>query len=142
MSAQEPQFVVIEQHISAGRDWDGTSPSTDPVFTVKGLKGFPEDTHGGLFEWNFSSFFLMEVQRISVDFAGVGTKRVAVRRQDGSEILIFSSTDPLETNILITDKIQLAVDEKVVIFSTGATVAMSARVIARPLHPEPSSVLG
>lgn len=138
----EPQFVVIEQRISAGNDWDGTLPSTTPSFASKGVKAFPEDTHGGLFQWNFASFFLMEIQQINIDFAGVGGKSVVVRRPSGPDVLIYSSTDPLEISVLITDKFQLAADENIVIESTGAVAAMYARIIGRPLHPEPTSVLG
>lgn len=137
---RDPQFVVIEQRISAGNDWDGTAPSTEPVFT-KGIKAFPEDDHGGLFEYDFTSFFLMEIQQINVYFNGVAAKSVSIRRESGPDILIFESTDPAETNILITDKFQLASDEKLVITSNGAATEMYARVIARPLHPEPTSVL-
>ena len=138
---QDPQFVVIEQRITAGNDWDGSAPSTEADFTTKGVKVFPEDAQGGLFEWDFTSFFLMEIQQINVDFNGVGTKSIVIRRASGPDVLIFSSTDPLETNILITDKFQLASDENIVILSTGAANAMYARVIGRPLHPEPSSTL-
>lgn len=139
---QDPQFVIIEQRISAGNDWDGTAPTIDPVFeTPKGVKTFPEAAAGGEFEFDFTSFFLMEVQQISVGFGGVGTKSIVIRRSSGPDIPIFVSTDPLEVDVLITDKIQLARDEKVVILSSGAAAAMYARVTARPLHPEPTSVL-
>lgn len=139
---QDPQFVVIEQRISAGNDWDGTPPSTEPSFATKGVKAFPEDDHGGLFEWDFTSFFLMEIQQINIDFAGVGSKSVVIRRASGPDVVLFSSTDPLEVHILITDKFQLAFDERIAILSTGALAPMYARVIGRPLHPEPTSVLG
>lgn len=137
-----PQFVVVEQRISAGNDWDGTTPSTTPSYATKGVKSFPEDDQGGLFEWDFSSLFLMEVQQINVDFNGVAAKSIVIRRASGPDVLIFSSTDPAESNILITDKLQLAADEQIAILSTGAAGAMYARIIARPLHPEPSSMLG
>lgn len=136
-----PQFVVVEQRISAGNDWDGTTPSTTPSYATKGVKVFPEDDQGGLFEWDFASFFLMEIQQINVDFNGAGTKSVVIRRASGPDVQIFNSTNPAESNILITDKFQLASDENLVIISTGAANAMYARIIARPLHPEPASAL-
>jgi len=139
---RNPQFVVIEQRIDAGFDWDGTVPTTDPDYaTTKGVKAFPSDEAGGLFVFDFTSYFLTEVQQINVDFAGVGTKSIVIRRASGPDVEIFKSTDPLEVNILITDKFQLAPDENIAIVSTGAAAAMYARVIARPLHPEPSTSL-
>lgn len=138
----DPQFVAIEQRISAGGDWDGTVPTTTPDFaTTKGVKIFPEDAAGGLFVFDFTSFFLIEVQQIHVDFAGVAAKSIVIRGLSGPDIQIFSSTDPAESIILITDKFQLALDENIVILSAGAAAAMYARVIARPLHPEPSTML-
>lgn len=143
----DPQFVVIEQRIAAGNDWNGAVPALagtplDPDYTtVKGVKATGEGDEGGLFEWDFTSYFLIEVQQINIDFNGVVTKSVAIRRASGPDVLIFSSTDGAESNILITDKFQLARDETIVIESTGASTAMYARIIARPLHPEPSTTL-
>lgn len=138
----DPQFVVIEQRISAGNDWDGSEPTTEPDFSLPGVKVYPEDAQGGLFTFDFTSYFLIEVQQIQVEFAGVGTKSIVIRRDGGPDILVFGSTDPLETNVLITDKFQLAQDERIAIESTGAAGAMYARVIARPLHPAPATSLG
>lgn len=139
---QNPPFVVIEQRISAGNNWDGSAPGTTPNYDTPGVKAFPEDDAGGLFEFDFSSFFLMEIQQINVDFGGVGTKSISIRRPSGPDVPVFSSTDPLEVTVLITDKFQLASDEKLVIVSVGAIAAMYARVIARPLHPAPATVFG
>lgn len=139
---RDPQFVVLEQRIAAGHDWSDALPTTAPNFDTPGVKAFPEDDQGGSFEFDFTSFFLMEVQQISVDFGGVGTKSIVVRRPSGPDVPIFSSTDPLEATVLITDKFQLAADEKIVILSAGAVAAMYARVIARSLHPAPSTLLG
>lgn len=136
-----PQFVVIEQRISAGNDWDGSAPSTVPSYATKGVKAFPEDDGGGLFEWEFSSFFLMEIQQINVSFGDAAEKSISIRRPSGPDVAIFSSSDPAEAIILITDKYQLASDEHIVIVSSGATEAMYARIIARPLHPEPASAV-
>lgn len=138
----DPQFVVIEQRITAGNDWDGTVPLTTPDFTTKGVKKFPPAAQGGLFVFDFTSYFLKEIQQIAVDFNGVGSKSIVIRGPGGAadDIEIFKSTDPLEVNILITDKFQLAPDEHIVIISSGAANAMFARVIGRPLHPEPASM--
>jgi hypothetical protein len=137
----EPQFVVIEQRITAGNDWNGAAPTTAPDYSVKGVKKFPTDIVGGLFEFDFTSLFLMEIQQINVDFGGVGTKSIVIRSPGAADVEIFKSTDPLEIDVLITDKFQLASDEKVVILSSGAANAMFARIIGRPLHPEPAPTL-
>lgn len=147
VALQDPQFVVIEQRIAAGSDWNGAAPALSgtplvPDFTTKGVKSYAEGDEGGLFEWDFQSFFLIEVQQIKIDFNGVANKSVLIRKSGAPDMLVFDSTNGLETNIVITDRFQLAVDEKLVIVSSGAVNAMYARAIARPLHPEPSTTLG
>jgi hypothetical protein len=139
----DPQFVVIEQRIQAGNDWDGTVPTSTPDFSTKGVKRYPAAVAGGKFAFDFTAFFLMEIQQIAVNFNGVGSKSIVIRGPGGAadDIEIFKSSDPLEVNILITDKFQLAPDENLVILSTGAANAMFARVIGRPLHPEPATML-
>lgn len=140
MSAQ--YFVVIEQRISVGNNWNGTVPLTAPDYTGVGIKKFPVAVQGGLFEFDFTEYFLMEIQQINVDFGGAGTKSIVIRSPGAPDIEIFSSTDPLERNLLLTCKFQLASDEKVAIISSGGAAAeMFARIIGRPLHPIPASML-
>jgi hypothetical protein len=139
----DPQFVEIEQRITAGNDWDGTEPSTTPDFTVKGVKKFPTDVAGGLFAFDFTSYFLIEIQQIAVDFGGVADKSIVIRGPGGAadDTEIFTSDDATEVNILITDKFKLAPDEEIVIVSTGAAAAMRARIIGRVLFPEPVTMV-
>jgi len=134
-------FVVIEQRISAGNDWNGTVPPTDPDYSTVGVKKYPVAAQGGLFEFEFTNYFLMEIQQINVEFGGVGTKSIVIRSTGAPDIEIFKSTDPLETNILIACKFQLASDEKIAIVSSGAASDMFARIIGRPLHPVPASTI-
>lgn len=141
-----PQFVTIEQRITAGNDWNGAEPTTTPTFPgisgtnqPTGVKIYPTDTVGGLFLFDFNSVWLMEIQQIMVDFNSVGTKSIVIRQTGAPDILIFDSTDPLETNILITDRFQVTPDASLAIVSTSAANAMFARVIARPLLAVPAS---
>lgn len=127
------QFVTIQQEITAGSDWDGTVPSTTPVIT-DGVKTYPTHTAGGLFEFGYhEGFSLWRVERIVADFNGVAAKGIYIRKSGVPDIPIWESALASEAKLLITDKIQLAADESLVMVSTGATTAMYARVTARPV---------
>lgn len=128
------QFATVEQTITAGSDWDGTEPTTTPV-VADGVKTYPTHTAGGLFEFAFSdNCTLWEVQRIWVDFNGVATKSILIRREGTPDvdIPIFESTLASEEKYLNTDKIIIARGEKLIITSSGAATAMVARVTAQP----------
>ena len=126
------KFVTIQQEITAGNDWDGTAPATTAV-TADGVKAYPTDTKGGLFEFDYSTgFFLWKVERIVVDFNGVAAKGIYIRKTGVPDIPIWESTLASEEKLLITDEILLQADESLVIVSTSAANAMYARVTARP----------
>jgi len=130
------QFVTIQQEITAGSDWDGTAPTTTPV-VADGVKSFPTDTQGGLFEFGYDAgFMLWQIERIAVDFGGVAVKGIYIRK-GAVDIPIYESTLITEIKILVTDKILLAADEQLVITSSGAAAAMYARVTARPALARP-----
>lgn len=125
-------YVTIQQEITATNDWDGTEPTTTPAI-ADGIKAYPTDTQGGLFDFGYApGFFLWETQRILVDFNGVAIKGIYIRKTGVPDIPIWESTLAAERKVLITDKIQLAADEQLVITSSSATNAMYGRVTARP----------
>lgn len=127
------QFVTIQQQISAGNDWDGTTPATTPVI-ADGIKTYPAHTAGGLFEFGYhEGFSLWHVERIVADFNGVATKGIYIRKAGVPDIPIWESVLASEAKLLFTDKVQLAADESLVMVSTGAATAMYARVTARPV---------
>jgi len=127
------KYLTVEQRITAGSNWNGVAPSTIPAI-ADGVKAYPTDTIGGLFDFGFGAEFdLWEVQRIAVDFNGVATKGIYIRKSGAPDIPVYTSTLGTEVKVLITDKIILAADETLVITSVGAATAMYARVTARPL---------
>lgn len=131
------QFVTIQQEITAGSDWDGTVPTTTPTI-ADGVKSYPTHTAGGLFSFGLGTgFFLWQVERVAVDFNGVAVKGIYIRKTGAPDIPIWESTLATEKKVLITDKIQLQADEDLVIISTSATLAMYARVTARPVLARP-----
>lgn len=130
-------FATVEQRIIAGDDWDGTVPTTIPTI-ANGIKEYPVAAAGGLFSFGFTSFTLIEVERIAVDFNGVATKDIVIRKTGAPDIPIFSSTLAAEAKVLITDRFLLAKDENIVIVSTAAAKVMYARVTARPALHDPA----
>jgi len=126
------QFVTIQQEITVGSDWDGTTPTTTPVI-ADGVKTYPTYTAGGLFDFGYSEgFFLWEVDRIVADFNGVAAKGIYIRKAGAPDIPVWESALASEAKLLFTDRILLASDESLVILSTGAATAMYARVTGRP----------
>ena len=126
-------FVTIQQEITAGNDWNGTEPSTTYAI-ADGIKAYPTDTVGGLFDFSYADgFFLWEIERIVADFNGVAVKGIYIRKTGYPDIPIWESVSGSEQKLLFTDKVQLAADETIVITSTGAATAMYARVTARPV---------
>lgn len=131
------QFVTIQQEITAGSNWNGVAPTTVPTI-ADGVKTFPTGVAGGLFEFGYGTgFTLWQIERIAVDFGGVATKGIYIRKTGKPDIPIYESTAITEVKVLITDKILLAADEQLVITSSGAAAAMYARVTARPALTRP-----
>lgn len=124
-------FVVIEQLIDAGSQFNGAEPTTTAV-TADGIKKYPSGTVGGLFTMDMTSWWLSEVSRIAVDFGDAATKDIYIVDTTGHQTPIFSSIDPLVTKVLVTDKFDLGADEKIQVVTTGATAAMFCRVTTRP----------
>ena len=122
--------VTIEHRITAGSQFDATVPSTTPA-AASGINVFPTATAGGFFVFGYTSQWLYEVQRISGDFADAATVSIRIRNDAGDDVSIYEGL--VGGDVLITDRFQLAPDEQIVIITTGASAAMMARVIARPL---------
>ncbi len=130
-------ILTIEQRISAGSDWNASLPSTTPVDGDNGIRVYPADTQGGRFDFsNFTSIYLWQIYRITINFNGVATKSVVIRNDSAGaqDFYVWESTNPAEDRITITDRFRMAPDEYLAISSTGATTAMSARILGIPLH--------
>lgn len=128
--------ITIEHRITATNQFDGSVPTTTYVDDADaGIRRYPTSTGGGRFAQLVTSGWLSEVQRIAADFADAATVEIAIVNAAGDVVLIYSAATG--GTVLITDMIKLAPDEFIRIVTTGATLAMVARLTVRPLLSRP-----
>lgn len=128
--------VVIEQRIAAGSQFNEVIPTTAPV-DDKAIRKFPQDTVGGLFEFDFTgpdaSFVTYQIDQVFVDFGDAAPGEVSIINSDTpTPKRVVLASLPAGGTFLRVDPIKLAWDEKLVLKTTGATVALYARVQASP----------
>lgn len=133
--AQTP--VVIEQRINAGQQFNETLPSTTPA-DAKAIRKFPASNQGGLFVFDFAgpdaSFVTYQIDQVFVDFGDAAPGEVSIINSDGPPKRVVLATLPAGGTFLRVDPIKLAWDEKLVLKTTGATLALYARVQASPMR--------
>lgn len=125
--------ITIEQRISAGNQFDGSAPAsagTDDTST--GIRTFAAASAGGLFTYDVDQLWVYEVRRISGDFADATSVSISIVNTAGDEVFIYDAAG-VGGDVLITDRIQVAPDEKIKVVTAGATAEMVVRVMARPL---------
>jgi len=132
--AQSP--VVIEQRINAGQQFNETLPSTTPA-DADAIRKFPVDNQGGLFEFAFAgpdaSFVTYQIDQVFVDFGDAAPGEVSIINSDTpSPKRVVLASLPAGGTYLRVDPIKLAWDERLVLKTTGATLALYARVHASP----------
>ena len=119
---------TIIQSVSAGNQFDGTEPATTAV-TTKRVKTYPEDDAGGLFEFDqLTGNRIGEVQRVALrlDLGAGDSWTLSVVHADDSETLWVAGDD--DTDVVITDKLQLTAGEALKLVTTGGAAAMRADV--------------
>lgn len=141
MPAEQP-FYVIEQRISAGNQFTGVAPSSSPT-TSGGVRIYPEDASGGLFEFDFApNNLLWVVERVLLKLNPAGTTySLRVRNPDGStdvEVAAGSGTDVYLGSVGL-ESLRMTGDEKLLLVTTGGTGALMARITARPEMQLPST---
>lgn len=131
--AQTP--VVIEQSINAGQQFTEALPTTTPV-DADAIRKFPVDNQGGLFEFDFAgpnaSFVTYQIDQVFVDFGDAAPGEVSIINSDPVPKRVVLASLPAGGTFLRVDPIHLAWDEKLVLKTLGATVALYARVMASP----------
>ena len=115
----------MEQSVSAGSDFDGTTPSGDIVY-ADSLEAYPADAAGGLFD--LSLVEPVFVRSVEIKLGGQSAWTVHKKDREGRETLILCGTD--ETDFLTTqqDSFILTAKQKLVLRTTGASAAMLCRV--------------
>jgi len=130
---------IIEQLINAGSQFDGQLPSTTPV-DADGIRKFPTDTQGGKFSFDFvsqaGSFESYVIDQILVDFGDAATAVVNILTAGGPTVQLAA---PGAGTYLFTGPLQLGWDQQIQLVTTGATAALSARVIGRPGRVRPAT---
>lgn len=130
---------IIEQLITAGSQFDGAAPTTDPA-DADGIRKFPTDIVGGLFELDFAdqegSFETYVIEQILADFGDAATAVVNILT-NGGPTAEFAA--PGAGVYLFTGPLELGWDQQIQLVTTAASVALSARVFAKPGRQRPAS---
>lgn len=130
---------IIEQLISVGSQFDGAAGVGTPT-DADGIRRFAAAAAGGRFDFDFAvqagSFESYVIDQILVDFGDAATAVVNILTAGGPTVQFAA---PGAGVYLFTGPLQLAWDQKIQLVTTGATVALSARVFARPGRVRPAT---
>ena len=129
--ARDDKLVAEKHQIKAGSQFTGEVPDTGPD-TESHIQVYAADVKGGLFklmrtqgEDPQTQDLKRRVRRISVQLADQSSWSISVT--DGTtEYVIVSGT--AETDVTVTDTIELAPSEDIKIVTVGATLAMAATI--------------
>jgi hypothetical protein len=119
---------TIEHKIAAGSQFDGQVPTTTKVIE-KDMERFPEDSQGGLFDFEFTRPF--SLVQLVIKFGGQSSWSINLVDTDGTEVELVSGTT--ETEFITTQEVGalagliLLEDHKLKLVTTGASTAMVAR---------------
>jgi len=130
---------IIEQRITAGNQFTGAAGAGTPV-DAYGIRKFAPANQGGLFEFDFvsqqGSFETYIIEEILADFGNAATAVVNILT-DGAPTAQFAA--PGAGVYHYRGPLELAWDQKIQLTTTGATVALMARIFARPGRTRPAS---
>jgi hypothetical protein len=130
---------IIEQQITAGNQFTGSAGAGTPV-DADGIRTFPPANQGGLFELDFAeqdgSFETYIIDQILADFGDAATAVVNIITAPARTTQLAA---PGAGMYLFTGPLELAWDQKIQVVTTGASVALWARVHARPGRVRPAS---
>jgi hypothetical protein len=129
--ARDDKLVAEKHQIKAGSQFTGETPDTDPD-TESHIQVYSPDVKGGLFtlmrkqgEDPDDEKLKRRVRRISIQLADQSAWSLSIT--DGTtEYVIVSGT--AETDVTVTDTIELAPSENLKLTTTGASLAMAATV--------------
>lgn len=114
--------IAIVQRIAALSQFDGQAPTTTPV-DQDNILWYPEDSQGGLFEFEGSNN--VDIRQLQINFGGQTSWTLSMT--DGSEdFIIMTGTN--EAYLFARDVATLPVGWKLKLVTTGASTAMKAMV--------------
>lgn len=117
--------AIIQQRITAGNDFNGAAPTTDPE-SSQDIKRYPTDTVGGLFDFGITGPHW--IANIEILFGGQTSWTIHKKDTDGDEILLWQGTDEANFVTCCCDKMQIYEGEQILLRTTGASTAMKARI--------------
>ena len=119
---------TFEQRISAGSDFDGTTPAGD-IVRGDNIEAWPESSAGGLFDFDpFDCNQPLFVRSVELKLGGQSVWTVHKKDKDGDELLILCGSD--ETDFVTTqaDSFIITAKQSLVVRTTGATGKLLCRV--------------
>lgn len=124
--------AIIQQEITAGNDFDGTLPSTDPTQESDYQKKFPEDTAGGLFDFELDN--PAEIFSIELQLGGQSSWQIVKRDIDGDDTVIWSGSTETSFITLASDRILITEGELLLLTTTGATAQLKAKIAVEKIR--------
>jgi hypothetical protein len=115
----------MEQRIAAGSDFAGELPTTE-VAHGDSLEAYPEDTKGGLFDFDLTAPAF--VRSLEIKLGGQSVWTVHKRDKEGDELLILCGDDETDFLTTLADSWILTAKQKLVVRTTGASTKMICRV--------------
>ncbi|RKZ09773.1 hypothetical protein DRQ25_05140 [Candidatus Fermentibacteria bacterium] len=116
---------TIQQKIIATNDFDGTAPLVDAVKSDDIYKHAAE-TAGGLFD--FGTVGDQEIVSIELKLAGQSAWTIHKKDAEGIELLLWVGTTETDFVTLAEDRTFLTEDQTLLLRTTGATGALTARI--------------
>lgn len=133
------KFVAETHRIKAGSNFDGTAPAADSADNKKQVLVYAPATAGGLFKCPRNrdestkipsdpraDQITRRVSKIQIKFGGQSAWSLFIVDETGVDVLILTGTT--ETDLVGTDKFDLAPGEDLKLTTTGASTAMVATV--------------
>ncbi len=122
----------IQQQISAGHDFDGTTPGGTPTVS-HGVQKYVVATAGGLFD--FALDHPTEVLQISLVLGGQTSWSISIHDDDGDDTLVFAGTTEAYFVSTAQDRFVLMPGQKLKLVTSGASTAMKCRIGVGDLSP-------
>jgi hypothetical protein len=119
---------TFEQRISAGNDFDGTTPA-GKIIRANNIEAWPEGPSGGLFDLDpYDSDQPLWVRSVELKLGGQTAWTVHKRDMQGDELLIICGTDETDFLTTLSDSFVLTAKQSLVVRTTGATGKLICRI--------------
>jgi hypothetical protein len=119
---------TFEQHVTAGSDFDGTTPDGD-IVRANNLESWPEDVKGGLFDFDpYDCDQPLWVRSVELKLGGQSAWTVHKKDADGCELLILCGSDDTDFITTLADSFIITAKQCLIVRTTGATGKLLCRI--------------